>query len=86
MYDYQTERPQIFTERGVEILSLVRANAQKLLETAGAFTMSHATSNVSDTWLMLACLDYLVEKGEIKRVTPVGSVAGQNEIFTKAYQ
>jgi hypothetical protein len=36
-----------------------------------------------DSWTMLACMDRLVELGEIREV-PQSGVAGQDRIFVKA--
>jgi hypothetical protein len=35
-----------------------------------------------DSWTMLACLDYLVENGEIREITG-SAVAGQNRVFVR---
>jgi len=41
-YDYQKERAGLFTEHGVETLTVIRDNAKLLLKAAGAFTAGHA--------------------------------------------
>jgi hypothetical protein len=40
-------------------------------------------SGGGDTWDMLACMDRLVELGEIREVTMNGDVAGQHRVFVK---
>jgi len=83
MYSYATERRHLFTEEGQVMFLKVRDNVHSLLRTAGAFAAAKAWKGVSgDTWMMLACLDRLVELREIRRVTSPGTVAGQDEIFT----
>lgn len=80
-YSYQAERPRLFTEEGQEMLLKVRDNVQRLLKTAGAFMSGHAWRGVGgDTWLMLACLDRLVERGEIIEVTD-SRAWGQARVF-----
>jgi len=53
-----------------------------VLATAGAFQMGKAIEGVcGDSWQMMACVDRLVELGEIRRVSPPGTVWGQHEVF-----
>lgn len=83
MYDYQIERPKLFTPDGVDMILKIRDNAQKLLHTAGAFQAQAAWKNVTgDSWQMLAALDLLVERGEIRRVSPQG-VWGQHVVYVE---
>lgn len=80
-YQYQTERQKLFTETGVEMIAKVRDNVRELLRAAGAFRSQWAWKGVTgDTWMMLAALDYLVEKGEIREVNP-GTYVGQHRLF-----
>lgn len=80
-YRYAEIRPELFTERGVEMLTRIRRNVGERLVQAGAVRAIEAWTGVSgDSWLMLACLDYMVEQREIREVT--GSDAwGQHRIF-----
>jgi len=81
-YDYQKQRPELFTEQGVETLTAIRDNAKRLLNEAGAFAAGHAFDGATgDSWTMLAALDYLIEKGEIVRVTRDGETMGRYQIF-----
>jgi hypothetical protein len=82
-YCYETERANLFTEDGVETLTAIRDKARELLKRAGAFSAGHAMENATGSyWTMLAALEYLVEKGEIVRVTDKDSTWGQHQIFT----
>lgn len=84
MYDYQKERPNIFTEEGVERLTKVRKHVEKCLALAGAVRMEEATSTVGgDTWGQLAYVDYMVEKGELREVICQEKPPGQYRIFVK---
>jgi len=82
MYNYLEERKNIFTEDGQIMFIEIRDNVKKLLNTSGAFKLEKAISNVSgNSWLMIACVDRLVELGEIKEVK-YGECTGQDRIFT----
>jgi len=81
-YDYETQRPRIFTEDGVEMMMRMREKVRACLRASGAFKAS-AVMTTGDSWDMLAVLDYLIEKGEIRRVT-TGRVAAQDEVYVSA--
>lgn len=81
MYNYQTEKPKIFTEDGQERFLKIRDNVQRLLKQSGAVMMEKAISAVTgDSWLPMACVDRLVELKEIREITKEG-VAGQHRVF-----
>lgn len=71
MYDYETEKQELFTESGQVTFLKIRDKVHALLESAGAFNMSHAIANCGggSSWTMIACIDRLVELGEIVEVT-----------------
>lgn len=82
-YNYSTQRAYVFTEDGQVMFLKIRDNAKHLIEQAGAARLQEIIGNVTgDSWNMLACVDRLVELGEIREVTEPGSVAGQHRIFT----
>lgn len=70
MYDYTKERPVVFTENGIKMLFGIRDKAKELLKLAGAVREQelHMGAGGGDSFHMLACVDYLVERGDIKRV------------------
>lgn len=81
-YQYTDLRPRIFSEDGVRMLMAIRDNVRKLLTAAGAVRMQEAIATVSgDSWLMLACVDYLVQIGELVEISRPGC-AGQHRVFT----
>lgn len=81
MYKYSELRPQVFTEEGQVMFLKVRDNAHGLLTLAGAARADKILSPVSgDSWLMLACLDRLVELKEIREIPQENSL-GQHRIF-----
>ncbi len=84
MYEYAKERPKLFTEDGVTMFVAIRDQVQRLLELAGAVSMSRAISGrTGDSWMMLACVDRLVELGELREVTDPRAVAAQHRVFVK---
>ena len=82
-YDYQTERPKLFTDEGQRMFLLIRDNVHHLLKLAGAVRAEEAIKCATGcTWLMLACLDRLVE---LEEITPMGSrdgVCAQYHVYT----
>ncbi len=84
-YDYADHRDHVFTEGGQIMFLQIRDRAKALLDTAGAVSMERLIQGVGgDTWYMLACVDRLVELGELREVTKGMQVAGQHRIFVKA--
>ena len=80
MYNYQTQRAKIFTEKGQTDFMKVRDNVHNLLSMAGAVNMIKAINPISgDGWLMMAYVDRLVELGEIREIT--SNCAGQDRVF-----
>lgn len=83
MYNYQTEKPKIFTEDRQRMFLAIRDKVHQLIAQAGCVRMQEATSKqCGDSWQMLACVDRLVELGEIREV-PQAECAGQHRIFIK---
>lgn len=81
MYNYQNEKSKIFTEDGQVVFLKIRDKTQQLLKQSGAVMMSNILNGITgDSWLHLACVDRLVELGEIKEITN-DSVAGQYRVF-----
>jgi hypothetical protein len=82
MYNYEIEKPKIFSEQGQVMFLKIRDNAFRLCRLAGCATMEKITAgNVGDSWEMLACVDRLKEIGELVEIERVVSVAGQYRIF-----
>lgn len=86
MYNYETTKPELFTDDGQRMFLHIRDNVKKLLEMAGAVRADKAWANApisGSSWLMLACLDRMVELGELKKITREGT-AGQHEVYIQA--
>jgi hypothetical protein len=82
-YSYEKQRANIFTEDGQVMFLKIRDQVYKLIKIAGAVRVQEAIAEIGgDSWDMLACLDRLVELGEIEEVITTGS--RQRRIFIKA--
>ncbi len=82
MYQYSTERPKLFNEEGRVTFLKIRDHVANLVAQAGAVQMDKAISVVSrDSWLLLACVDRLVELGELAEVITQEDVAAQQRVF-----
>lgn len=80
-YSYQDQRANIFTPDGMQLFLKIRDRVQQLLKESGAVRLQEAIQTVSgDTWDMLACIDHLVALGELRELTPPGSI-GQHRVF-----
>lgn len=82
MYNYQEIKPSLFTEDGQVLFLKIRDKTKHLIKTAGAFRMQEAIADCTgSSWDFLACVDRLVELGEIREITKQGEVAGQCRVF-----
>lgn len=82
MYKYEEIKTRLFDDDGQRMLLKIRDHVHKTLVISGAITMGKAiaASCGGDSWTMLACVDRLVELGEIREIM-YGEVAGQHRIF-----
>jgi len=84
-YNYDDIRPELFTEEGVELLMKMRDISGKLLFQARAYTFEKVTRTITgDTWLMMAALDYMVERKEIRMVYEPSNT--MNRVYTRGEQ
>jgi hypothetical protein len=81
MYNYQQVKPLLFSDEGQRLFLKCRDRVKDLLKASGAVRMEEAIKTLSgDSWTMLACLDRMVELGEIREIRQ-GHVVGQCRIF-----
>lgn len=81
-YSYVEQKPKLFTEDGQVLFLKIRDKVKEFLRVSGAFRMQEAISGCTgDSWEQIACVDRLVELGELKEVTGT-NVPGQFIIFT----
>lgn len=83
MYNYNEQKKNIFTEDGQVIFLKVRDKVKALLDGAGAFRMEELMKWITgDSWTFIACVDRLVELGEILEI-PQGKVMEQDRVFVR---
>jgi len=83
-YAYETQRARIFTEEGQRLFLTIRDKTKHLIKHAGAARMQEMISgNSGDSWDMIACIDRLVELGEIREL-PQERCPGQYRVFVAA--
>ncbi len=84
-YRYEDERAWVLTDEGSRQFMRMRDWVLWTLKEAGAVTSGRMMSKVSapDTFKMLACVDRMVELGELRELTGP-EVAGQYRVFVKA--
>lgn len=81
-YDYATQRPKVFTEDGVSMPLKIRDTTKALIARAGVARSDKMMAGCSgDVWDMLACIDRLVEMGDIHEIPNTMSRAGQHRVF-----
>ena len=81
-YNYTTERPYVFTDEGQRTFLKVRDNVKKLLAESGTVRMDAAMRGITgDTWETMACVDRMVELGEIREVPQPAGTFAQYRIF-----
>ena len=81
MYVYDDQKEMLFTDEGQKMFLKIRDRTNALLEKAGAVRMLEMLSGTSgDSWSQMACVDRMVELGEIKELTN-DKVAGQHRVF-----
>lgn len=86
-YDYATERHYVFSEKGQAHFLYIRDLSKHLLKEAGAVMCDRllvlGPRGCATSWEMLACVDRLVELGELQEIPNIVSSAGQHRIFIK---
>lgn len=82
-YEYEKEKPWVFTDNGQRQLLRIRDRIHKIIPQAGCTTMGKAILGESgSSWEIMACVDRLVEIGDLFEIQQVNAPAGQNRIFT----
>ncbi len=81
-YEYTTMRPMLFTDDGQRLFLKVRDGTLARVRTTGAIRLAEAVADYpGEVWMRLACVDRMVELGELVEVSP-GRFSALNRIFT----
>lgn len=84
MYNYKEEKSKLFTEDGQVMFLKIRDKVNAIIEKSGAMTMGNIIQGIGGiSWTQMACVDRMVELGELYEVSLLRPVAGQHRIFTK---
>jgi hypothetical protein len=85
-YRYENERAKVFTDDGQRMFLQIRDHVRECLRKSGAITMGCAMSGArsGDSWTMLACVDRMVELGDLHEIARPGC-ACQDRIFVPAH-
>ena len=82
MYSYQQVKPRLLSDEGQRLFLKCRDRVQGLLKTSGAIRMQEAIQTLSgDSWTMLACLDRMVELGEIREIREREVLVPYNDVI-----
>ena len=84
MYSYQGMKGIIYTDSGLRKFLKIRDFVHEAIKKTGCIRMENVISYVAgDPWEAMACVDRLVELGEISEIFQP-YVPGQNRIFIKS--
>lgn len=82
-YGYEAEKPRLFTDEGQRGFLKVRDHARAMISHSGAATlfalMRAKAPECADSFAMIACIDRLVELGELRLVYKSG--ASQFDVY-----
>jgi len=84
-YSYEKYRASVFTDEGQRMFLRIRDFIHGQLREGGAVRVAEIIRNAGagDSWTMLACVDRMVELGEIREVTANDDVVGQHRVFVE---
>lgn len=82
-YEYATERDAIFTDDGQRAFTKGRDKVLAAISKTGAITMWKAMSMFGSgtNWSQMACVDRMVELGDLTEVVPSKEHAHQYRVF-----
>lgn len=81
MYKYESMKSVLFTDAGQRKFIKTIDFVKEVIQKAGCVRMDVVLSRIGgDAWEVMACVDRLVELGELKEVLQCGAF-GQDRIF-----
>lgn len=85
VYEYSRFKPQVFTEAGQVAFLFVRDNVNSLLKQSGAVRMKEGINNaIGEIYMHMACIDRMVELGELREVETPAGTSEYHRIFVKS--
>ena len=86
-YNYDTEKQNLYTDEGQRLFLKIRDRTNKLLASSGAVMCQKIIEGCTgDARAMLACIDRLVELGEIREIHRSIETAAKNRVFVARNQ
>lgn len=83
MYCYTDLKPQLLTDEGHRKFLKIRDRVKDLLLFSTTVSMEAALREASgDSWLSIACVDRMVELGELREISQPGC-PGQRRLFIR---
>ena len=84
MYDYEEQKRSLFTDKGQRLFISVRDCVKQKIKISGAVTMVRAIElpdgiGTADSWELMACIDRMVELGELCEIPTNG--AAHDRVF-----
>jgi hypothetical protein len=82
-YDYNREVEKIYSRDGVRALLVIRDAAEKLSRESGAVSAEALLrkSIASDSWMTMACIDFLVSVGDLVEISTRTGGMWQQRVF-----
>ena len=82
-YDYKKIKPKLFIEAHQRLFLEIRDKVHYLLRETSVAKMGFIMNGLSgDSWIMMACVDRLVELGEIEEIL-CGDRSARDRIFIR---
>jgi len=83
-YNYKIEREKLFSFEGLDSVMKTKEHVTKCINLSGAVMMEKAINILTgNSFMMQACVDFLVEKKIIEEVEQKALIPGQHRIFIK---
>lgn len=83
MYKYDDMKAKLFSDEGQRKFLQVRDKINSIIPASGCIRLGEVMTNIGgDSWIIMACVDRMVELGELVEIKYENSIA-QKRIFVK---
>lgn len=83
-YNYEEQKKELLTDEGSRLFIRMRDKVFDMLEVSGAFrTEALISLGMTDHWTCLACVDRMLEIGEIREIFYDINRVSQHRIFVR---